>query len=160
MRKMVDYLVGTKESREKELKGMVVSGVVLGIIYWLVSKYPAGWLTWVLMIPSCLVILMTALARVNDMTIAHTSWKWQLRKLGFIIAGTASVAYLSLPFGDFPRFPQWAAVMLSYGVSFSWITTPNMIPWHRYVSGEFRKKDLVQMAAGEKPGEEMNVPTK
>lgn len=150
MRKMLDYIIGTKESRDKELKGMIATSIVLAFFYYIINKYPTGWITWSLISPACLVILITALARVNDMTVQHTTWRWQMRKMGFIVAGTAAAAYLSLPFSEVKTFPTWNAVMLANGVALSWITTPNMVPWHRYITGEFRKKDLVKMAQGEK----------
>lgn len=156
MRKMIDYLFGTKGNRFRTWPGLLLNMTVLGGAYYLVSNIQTGWITYGTMFLPNLVILLTAIARVNDMSAESRSWRWHIRKLGFIMAGTASVAFMTAPFTMHSAFPTWGAVMLATGVAASWLTTPNMIPWWRYISGEFRQKDLVKMAEGEKP----NVPTK
>lgn len=150
MRKMIDYLIGTKQTRGR-LFGSFLSACALGVAYYLVNSEPLGWLTYGLMVPPCIVILLTSIARVNDMGVGSLDWRGQLRKLGFIMSGTAAVAFLSVPFTANTYWPTWKAVMLAYGVAAAWVTTPNMIPWWRYISGEFRQKDLEKMSKGEKP---------
>jgi uncharacterized membrane protein len=150
MKHFVDYIFGIKGHRFKSWPGLFLNMGVLGGAYYLVSNKPIGWLTYWLIAPPCSIILLTAIARVNDMSAEARSWKWHLRKLGFILSGTAAVAYLTIPFTVAAHWPAWSSVMLAWGVATAWLTTPNMIPWWRYISGEFRKKDLIKMAEGEK----------
>jgi hypothetical protein len=150
MRKMIDYILGSKGTRFTALPGILLNMAVLGGAYYLVSNKTPGWLTYGMIVPPSLINLITCVARVNDMSSHDHDWRWHLRKLGFIVAGTASVAFLTQPFTLGARFPSWSAVMLAWGVAASWFTTPNMVPWWRYISGEFRQKDLVKMAEGEK----------
>src|SRR6476659_9657110 len=150
MRKMIDYLIGTKETRGR-LLGAFLSACILGGAYYMINREPVGWFTYALMVPPSIIILLTSIARVNDMGVGSLDWRGHLRKLGFIMSGTAAVAFLSVPFSINTYWPTWKAVMLAYGVAAAWFTTPNMIPWWRYISGEFRQKDLEKLSKGEKP---------
>lgn len=118
----------------------VCATAALGLVYWLSTVVPPGPLTWALAIPADLVIALTALARLNDME--SNGFRWQIRRIGFLLAGVAAVGYIFLQLEGKPQFPPWKSVMLQWGVALAWLTTPGMPPWHRYISGDFRKKEI------------------
>lgn len=114
----------------------------LGAVYWLSTVVPSGPLTWALVIPADVIIALTALARLNDMTEKSNGWRGQVRRIGFLLAGVAAVGYIFLELEGRPQYPPWKSVMLQWGVALAWLTTPGMPPWYRYISGDFRKKEI------------------
>ena len=89
MREAVD--LGRYQSR-----AFVLSLVCLFAVFSAAAFVPAGPITSVLMIPACVVILLTALARANDIGPEYMSWIWQVRRMGLVLAGSGAVMYLSL----------------------------------------------------------------
>lgn len=94
-----------------------------------------GWLTYAVQFPALAIIAITALARVNDIVAERTSLEWQARRTFLSLAGTCAVAYGVAPFwGDV--FPSWLSVAMTWGLAGSWLTTPGMPPWAKYIMGE------------------------
>lgn len=120
----------------------IAATMVLGLIYWLSTVIPPGPMTWALAIPADLIIALTALARVNDLDPAHTGFRWQIRKIGYMLAAVAAVGYIFLELEGRPQYPPWKSLMLQWGVALTWLTTPGLPPWHRYINGDFRKKEI------------------
>jgi len=97
-----------------------------------------GWLTYLISTICLVLIALTALARVNDIPFGNTSARWQVRRLGFIMVLAACVGITIAPWIEDSgcTWPAWRAVMMHMGVLAVWMTTPNMPPWFRYISGE------------------------
>ena len=123
------------------MQAIVATGVV-GLFYWLSTVVPTGPISWLVAIPADIIIALTALARLNDMPKDQTSKRSQVRRLGFLMAGVAAVGYIGIALGGPPQYPPWKSVMLQWGVALAWLTTPGMPPWWRYISGDYRKKEI------------------
>lgn len=115
---------------------------VLGLVYWLSTVVPSGPLTWALVVPADLIIALTTLARVNDMTQQQTGWRSQLHRISYLLAGVAAVGYLFLELEGHPQYPPWKSVMLQWGIALNWLSAPGLPPWHRYMSGDFLRKEI------------------
>lgn len=109
------------------------------LVVWMASMViEPGPVTAILMLPPCVVILLTAFARVNDIGPEHMDWIWQVRRIGLVLAGAGAVMYGAAPWsGDI--VVSWRAVILSYGVGLTWLTTPVLPPWWDYITGKYRE---------------------
>lgn len=113
-----------------------LAAVGVSMVYLLGSKYPPGLLSYVTTMPALAGVVITALARVNDIGPDRTSWSWQLRRLALTMTGATAVAYLYAPFGAYSMYPTWLAAIAWWGFFLTWLTTPGMPPWHKYIFGD------------------------
>lgn len=131
------------KSRLERYKGHVLASLgaaaTCGGIMYLQAKVPAGVLSYLVSLPAMIVILITVLARLDDIHLSQKNVQWQLRRLGLILVGLGTVQYAMSPFGEVPKYPSWISVMLAWGVALTWFTTPGMPPWLKYITGEYRK---------------------
>lgn len=97
-----------------------------------------GWVTWAMIFPASLIVAITALARVNDIGPERMGRRWEVRKVGLILAGAGSVMIMATPFTESPVFPTWRAVVVMWGFALTWLTTPDHPPWDYYISGKYR----------------------
>lgn len=118
----------------------ILAAVIVVASMWLVEAAGVGWLTWGLSLPPLAVIILTALARAYD--IKDLSARGFTRKMGMILVAASAASLLVSPLlGYTLSFPLWRQVMLYWGFALAWLTTPNMPPWWKYVSGEYKLKE-------------------
>lgn len=123
----------------KEKHRVLVSALAAGGVtafYLLASSYPPGLLSYLFTLPALIGVVITALARVNDIGSDRTAWSWQLRRIALTATGATAVAYMYAPFGANTMYPTWLAGLAWWGFFLTWFTTPGMPPWHKYVFGE------------------------
>lgn len=117
----------------------VLAAILVVAPMWLIEAAGVGWTTWALSIPPLGVIILTALARAYD--IKDTSARGFTRKMGMILVAASATSLLISPLlGYTLSFPLWRHVMLYWGFALAWLTTPNMPPWWKYISGEYKLK--------------------
>lgn len=141
LRPFLDDLFGlVTDDRRKSLKEAllhqalptVVLMCVLALLYLLTVLVQPGWVTYALSSMALMVIWLTAVARVNDI---HQSGKrWHVRRLGLVLCGTGAIALIAMPLFPSAGFPTWGEVYMHWGFAATWLTTPNMPPWHRYIA--------------------------
>lgn len=118
----------------------------------------AGWTTYFLGGVPMLIIAITALARVNDITPEQTSARWNIRRIGLILAGAGAISILCEPLMAFYTptsvpdwalldFPSWREVMLRWGVALTWMTTPHMPPYWNYITGRYKTLREAKLAS-------------
>lgn len=118
---------------------LVLAACLLLGLHWASTSLERGWLSWWLSLPPLVIIVITALARINDIT--ATGKRWFFRRLGLLlVAGGALSLGVAPLLGYSLGFPSWTNLVLYYGMATTWITTPNMPPWWKYVSGEYKLK--------------------
>ncbi len=123
---------------KQALPAIFAAAVILSLFYFITSV-PMGWISWGIAVPAWLIIAITALARLYD--IKHLGWHWQVRRIGMVLAGVGAVTLIAAPLLDEGIwFPTWRAVLLYWGFALTWLTTPAMPPWHKYISGEWKLK--------------------
>lgn len=112
-----------------------------------------------------LVIVITCIARLNDIGRSSTELRWHFRRLGFVLVGGASSWLLLSPMWHFDYVIE-AGVMFLIGQAMVWVTTPNMPPWWRYITGEFRteipgpsKQKIFDKTVGRETGAHPIVPS-
>jgi hypothetical protein len=100
-------------------------------IYTLCHFVDPGWLTWSISFVALSVIIVTALARANDLQSSLKGFRWEVRRAGllFVCGG----AFLILLQGG---LPEWRDVFLYVGFAMTWFTTPHMPPWWKYIAGK------------------------
>jgi hypothetical protein len=105
-------------------------------IFYLQQTDDASMYSYLVSLPAYLLIIITALARVNDIRPTQASKRWQFRRFGLSLVAAACGMFALMPFGEVPRYPTWLATGFTWGLAFSWLTTPNMPPWWRYIAGK------------------------
>lgn len=115
---------------------LIASLVTILLLYCTGALVQPGLFTWALQLPALAILGVTALARVNDIGSDRTSWIWQWRRIGLTLVGVCAAALAFAPFQAIPEFPTWKGILLAWGFALSWISTPGMPPWWKYVSGE------------------------
>ncbi len=96
------------------------------------ATVPEGWLTYVLSVIPCAILIITALARVNDLSIDMASTAWNVRRAGLILTALYAVTQLTLPLFS-AEWPSWGTVIGLWGFALVWLTSPHQPPWMRYV---------------------------
>lgn len=117
-------------------KVLVVLALAVITLFVLSMTVPAGWLTYWLGVPPLIIMLMTCVARLNDIGTNCRGGRWNLRRLGFVLVGLATISLLGMPiFLETPDFPSWTETTIRWGVCYVWLTTPGMPPWIQWVWG-------------------------
>lgn len=128
------------KARLNRYRGHVLASLgavaVCGSIFYLQATVTPGMISYLASLPALAIILITVLARLDDINLSQKSRNWQLRRLGLIMVGLGTFQLVLAPFGEHPKFPSWIGVMLAWGVALTWFTTPKMPPWWKYVTGE------------------------
>lgn len=119
-------------------QAFMVSTVVLFAVYFASIYAPPGIVTYLLALPPSLIVLVTALARLNDMGVDKREFHWHLRRAAFVLAGAAAGMVIFAPLSASPTVP-WRSVVLLWGVALAWLTTPNAEPWWPYITGAYRE---------------------
>lgn len=134
-----------KKLLNRNHKAGLATTAALILIYAAALCLPSGPITRLLASIPAMVIGITALARVNDLSHNHTSTRWQVRRMGLIFAGVASVIYLLGGIAISAKPVEWREVLFLYGIALTWLTTPDQPPWWQYITGEkhvfSRRKD-------------------
>ncbi|HEY4598294.1 hypothetical protein [Corynebacterium sp.] len=120
--------------------------VALTLIVYACSVFIApGVVTSVLSSGALLLIALTMLARLDDISPKAHGLAWQARRAGCVMAGSAAVGcaaepLLDMMFGVRMDWPTWKEVVLRWGIALVFLTSPNMPPWHRYILGWYRER--------------------
>lgn len=92
----------------------------------------------ILNIVCALILLATAVPRINDIRMDQWSLGWCARRVGLLLVSIWTVMFLLRLIGPLPP----TASVLIVGVTLCWLTTPGMVPWWRYVSGMFSHHEM------------------
>lgn len=133
----------TKSLFFRKLYSIVGVSLVVLSFYLCSLLVPVGWLTYVLSIPPCFVILVTAIARLNDMNSSNTTKGCNVRRTGMVLSAVFAVGQVVAPafYGAMEDWPTWRMLTGLYGFALVWMTTPYLPPWSKYIMGEGLNKD-------------------
>lgn len=144
---MIRQQIDLRDARSSHFHGPIArakaAAYTLGIgvlIYLATFAVPVGWATYLATVLPLLVILITVVARVNDLGVDMSSARWNVRRVGLILTGAFAFMKLLAPFPDragIVHWPAWAEVLGIWGFALMLLTTPHQPPWSRYVSGKF-----------------------
>lgn len=96
------------------------------------------------LIIAALLIFITALARVNDINKTQMGKRWWVRRIGLLFVATAMVMFIASYFTVATKY--WFSAMKFFtlwGFCLTWMTTPGMPPWWKYIS-RYDEKEAVQ----------------
>ena len=117
----------------------VISALTAGAIavgYVLTKDVAPGWASYFTSLPALVGVLITVLARVNDLGPDKIGWHWQIRRVGLTMVGATAAAFMYSPFSESQTFVTWLGCFAWWGFFLTWLTTPSMPPWHKYVFGD------------------------
>lgn len=116
----------------------VLAAAIVVIVNLLVGISP-GWLSWGLSLPAWVIVAITTLARVKDIT--ATSKRWMVRRGALTLAGAGATALIAAPLlGYSNAFPMWYSVITWWGIAGILITSPQQPPWWKYINGDWKLK--------------------
>lgn len=80
-------------------------------------------------------LLITGLARLNDITREQNTKRWWTRRMGLLGLIAAMGLRIGSYFGVYvPYWREIAEFLMYWGVGLVWLTTPGMPPWWKWVS--------------------------
>lgn len=124
---------------ESKVVQVTLAALLLLGVHFASTELPRDWKAWGVSVPALAIIMLTAMARAQD--IRGNDLRSFARRMGFILAGAGAFSLALAPvLGYSNSFPSWRAVTLYWGFALTWLTTPNMPPWWSYISGEWRIK--------------------
>lgn len=85
---------------------------------------------WVLSIVALLIIMITMFLRAADLK--DKGFRWDVRRVGLVLAGVMPVGMIFLRAGGH-RPLGWFETMFWVGLALVFLTTPQGIPWHKWV---------------------------
>lgn len=91
-----------------------------------------GAVTYVLGFPALVLVIITAIARLNDIPDDETGLRWQLRRL-WLLSVMTGAAFLLF------SVPTWPELLLFWGVAGASLTLPGQPPWHVYLMQVFKE---------------------
>ncbi len=116
-----------------------IIAAVLTVAYLLTAFVPLGVGAYLTSIIPLAVLAVTAVARVNDISPEKLEARWHVRRAGLSIVAAAAVALILSP-GTYTA--SWKDVALYVGMAMTWVTTPQMPPWWKYITkGEDDARD-------------------
>lgn len=89
----------------------------------------------ILCIIAAFLILITAVARLNDIKKVQSSKRWWTRRLGLLFISVSMVMFIASYFTT--ATPYWndiCQLLGLWGFALTWITTPGMPPWWKWIS--------------------------
>lgn len=84
---------------------------------------------------AALLISITAVARLNDIKRHQSSKRWWVRRIGLAMVAVSMVMLMASYFTI--AAPYWNPTMRIlglWGFLLTWMTTPQMPPWWKYIS--------------------------
>lgn len=131
---MRDYLKTLSDNRSS-IVGTLAGALVLLTLFSLGDNARPSWGTWLATLPAWAIVGVTAAARLHDIT--EIGKRWFVRRLGMILVASGALALAVAPLLNYSNsFPTWRGCCLYWGFALAWLTTPNMPPWWKYISGE------------------------
>ncbi len=124
-----------KERMSQHAIALLLTFIVVVAAYLLGAYVSPGVISYLASLPPLAVICITAIARVNDIGKNKVSKRWQFRRMGLSIVASSSAIALLGPLAALAAFPIWSTVALYWGFALVWLTTPEMPPWWRWISG-------------------------
>lgn len=131
-----DYTSGVRGYVQSQALAILTGIFFIFSLYFLSQAYPENMASYFVGMPALLVVAITSLARLNDIGKDKKGAQWHVRRIGLILSGASAVTLLLSPFSDTPKYPSWTGAMLFWGIALTWLTTPNMPPWDKYVFGK------------------------
>lgn len=121
-------------------KTMLKYAVVLLLAYIVTVAVPVGWGTYFLALPAYIIIILTCLARANNL--ADDDRISDARRFGFaVMVGMAFLFTIEPLWGAFPKWPRiWAW----WALAIIWMTTEGLPPWWQLVSGGWSHLKLLE----------------
>lgn len=100
----------------------------------IINFHSIGLYDWFMMF-AALVILLVALARINDIKPSQNSKRWWSRRIGLLMVFVSMTMFIAAYFTvTAPYWEQTRRALMFYGFMISWITTPGQPPFWKYIS--------------------------
>ena len=131
-------------SGNKIKRSIVTATALLMGIYGCTIAIKPGLLTTVLSTVALLGISATALARVNDIGPDKNSKRWHVRRVGLTMTGVGALALCVASLIGLDGPPLWRDVIFKWGIMLTWLTTPHMPPWWKWIAHKDHKDEFTK----------------
>lgn len=130
---MTTQTINSPRAEASRVRGASYALLMLLAFYMASVLVPSGMITYVLNVPALLIIAMTTIARINDISANLTGPLWNLRRAGLVLVGMYALTQLMAPFAGVQDWPTWRTLIGTWGFAAVWITTPHLPPWWVYI---------------------------
>lgn len=89
----------------------------------------------ILCIIAALIVLITAVARLNDIKREQNTKRWWVRRMGLLLVSVSMTMHIASYFTVASE--HWYDILRItglWGFALTWITTPGMPPWWKWIS--------------------------
>jgi hypothetical protein len=84
---------------------------------------------------AAIIILITAVARLDDIKRSQQSVRWWMRRIGLLMVSVAMIMLLaSYVTVGAPNWVPIQKILGLWGIALTWLTTPGMPPWWKYIT--------------------------
>ena len=100
----------------------------------IVNFHSVGLYDWLLML-AAFVILLIAVARINDIKPSQNSKRWWARRIGLLMVFVSMTMFITAYFTvTAPYWDPTRRFIMLFGWMLTWITTPDQPPFWKYIS--------------------------
>ena len=100
----------------------------------IVNFHSVGLYDWLLML-AAFVILLIAVARINDIKPSQNSKRWWARRIGLLMVFVSMTMFIAAYFTvTAPYWDSTRRFIMLFGWMLTWITTPDQPPFWKYIS--------------------------
>lgn len=112
-------------------KTMFIYAIAVLIAYTVTDFTPVGWGTYFLVLPAYIIIILTCLARANNL--AGDDRVSDARRFGFAVMVGMELLFTLEPLWGV--FPKWSRIWTAWALAIIWMTTEGLPPWWQLVTG-------------------------
>lgn len=88
-------------------------------------------------------IMVTAIARLNDIKRTQVSKRWWVRRLGLMATIVSMAMFIASNFTIGAKYwNELTKLMAIWGWALTWATTPGLPPWWKYFPEQEREQDV------------------
>lgn len=131
---IVDKLKSFPGAKIKHVLAGALTVATMLVVYSLGMFVMPGPLTYLLSLIPLGIVATTAVVRANDIGQTKMSKRWHTRRLGLTLVAGAALAMMLGPLALYNAFPTWTDLLFYYGVALTWLTTPEMPPWWKWIT--------------------------
>ena len=89
----------------------------------------------ILCVIPAVILFITAVARLNDVKRHQSSKRWWVRRFGLLLVSVSMAMLVASYFTiGTPYWNQTMRLTGIWGFALTWLTTPGMPPWWKYIS--------------------------
>jgi len=106
----------------------------------IIKFHSIGFYDWAIIFAASVIVLI-AVARINDIKCSQNSKRWWARRIGLLMVFTSMTMLIAGYFTIVdPNWHELQRGLMIFGFMISWVTTPHQPPFWKYISARDERK--------------------